>query len=223
MKPGVSTASSGSIAAWIGSPPQLGDRRVEHPDVLVEPDRGDRAGLLRAEQLAAAADLEVLRRDLEARAELGEPLQRLEPPARLVGDVLGLGHEQVAVRALLAAADPAAQLVELGEAERVGARDEHRVRARDVEPALDDRRRDQDVELALDEPDHHLLELRRPTGCRGRRRSAPPAPAPGGRPPTRRSCGRHRAAGAGATAGPRRPGSAAGDPEPGVPPGRSSG
>src|SRR5678815_2665924 len=67
----------------------LGDRRVEHLDVLVEPDRGDRARLLGAEQLAAAADLEVLRRDLEARAELGEALQGLEPPARLVGDVLG--------------------------------------------------------------------------------------------------------------------------------------
>src|SRR6185436_11345655 len=99
---------------------ELGDRRVEHPDVLIEADRRDRSALLGAEQLAAAADLEVLRRDLEPGAELGEPLQGLEAAARLVGEVLGLGHQQVAERAVLAAADPPAELVELGQAERVG-------------------------------------------------------------------------------------------------------
>ena len=138
---------------------ELGDDDLEHLDVLIEADRGDRARLLGAEQLAAAADLEVGRRDLEPRAELGEPLQGLEPAARLIGDVLGLRDQEVAVRAVLAAADPAAQLVELGQAERVGARHEHRVGARDVEAALDDRGRDQDVELAAHEREHHRLEL----------------------------------------------------------------
>ena len=57
------------------------------------------------------------------------------------------------------AADAAADLVELGEPERVGALDDQRVRLRDVEPRLDDRRRDEHVGVAAQEREHLLLEL----------------------------------------------------------------
>ncbi len=57
------------------------------------------------------------------------------------------------------AADPSAQLVELGEAEGVGAVHDQRVHARNVEPRLDDHGRDQHVELAVEELEHHLLEV----------------------------------------------------------------
>ena len=67
--------------------------------------------------------------------------------------------EEVGVRALAAAADPAAQLVQLGQAEQVGALDDQRVGVGDVEAGLDDRGADQDVELLLPEVDHDLLEL----------------------------------------------------------------
>ena len=69
------------------------------------------------------------------------------------------GIEEVGVRPLAAAADPAAQLVQLGEAEDVGALDDQRVGVGDVEAGLDDRRADQDVELLLPEADDDLLEL----------------------------------------------------------------
>jgi hypothetical protein len=46
---------------------ELGDRLADEPDVEVEADVGDVAGLLAAEQVARAADLEVLHRDLPCR------------------------------------------------------------------------------------------------------------------------------------------------------------
>ena len=57
------------------------------------------------------------------------------------------------------AADAAAQLIELRQAEGVGAVHEHRVRVRNVEPGFDDHRRDEDVDLAVHELAHHFLEL----------------------------------------------------------------
>ena len=66
--------------------------------------------------------------------------------------------QQVGVRALPAATDPAAQLVELREAEQVGAVDDERVDHRHVEAALDDRRAHQHVVLVLPEVEHDLLE-----------------------------------------------------------------
>src|SRR4029079_12700486 len=57
------------------------------------------------------------------------------------------------------AADPAADLVQLREAEGVCALDNERVRLRDVDPRLDDRRRDQNVRIAREEGVHPLLEL----------------------------------------------------------------
>ena len=53
-----------------------------------------------------------------------------------------------------AATDPAAQLVELGEAEPLGAFDHHHRRGRDVDPDLDHGRADEDVELAVAEAGH---------------------------------------------------------------------
>ena len=60
---------------------------------------------------------------------------------------------------VLAAADATADLVQLGQPEHVRALDDERVDLRDVEPALDDRGRDEHVEVAAQELDHRLLEL----------------------------------------------------------------
>ena len=66
--------------------------------------------------------------------------------------------EEVGVGAAVGAADATAELVELGKAERVGPHDDDRVRVRDVEPRLDDRGADEDVEAAFGEVEHHPLE-----------------------------------------------------------------
>ena len=93
------------------------------------------------------------------RAELGVPLERLDARARLVGHRVRRRHDRGSSSARsLRAADAAAELVELREAEDVGAVDDDRVGARDVEPALDDCRGAEDVVAPLDEVEHRLLE-----------------------------------------------------------------
>src|SRR5215470_9895694 len=57
-----------------------------------------------------------------------------------------------------APADPAAQLVQLGQAIRVGPVHDQGVGVRDVQAGLHDRRADQHVELLIPEVDHDLLE-----------------------------------------------------------------
>ena len=60
---------------------------------------------------------------------------------------------------MVRAADAAAQLVQLREAELVGAVDHDRVRGRHVDAAFDDGRAHQHVEAAVIEIDHQLLEI----------------------------------------------------------------
>ena len=57
-------------------------------------------------------------------------------------------------------ADAAAELVEIGQTVAVGLVDEHRVGPRNVETTFDDRRRQQDVDAAGHEAEHHVFELR---------------------------------------------------------------
>ena len=78
--------------------------------------------------------------------------------ARLVREPVAAPVEEVGVGAPAAPSHAAAQLVELGKPERVGAVDDDRVRVRDVEPGLDDRGADEDVGLAAGEGPHHRLE-----------------------------------------------------------------
>ena len=134
-------------------------RLVEHLHVQLEAEGGDVAGLLVAEQVAGAADLQVAHGDLEAGAQLGVVAERAEALGRLLGEGRGAGVQQVRVGALAAAADPPAYLVELGEAEHVRALDDQRVGLRDVDPRLDDARRDQHVRVAAQEREHPLLEV----------------------------------------------------------------
>ena len=84
-----------------------------------------------AQHLAGAADLEVVHREVEAGAELLHHLDRFEALLRLRRDVAFLGRrQQVGVGLVVRAADAAAQLVQLREAEAVGAVDDDRVGGR---------------------------------------------------------------------------------------------
>jgi hypothetical protein len=70
-----------------------------------------------------------------------------------------LASQEIGIGAVAAASDAAAQLVELGQAECVGAVDQDRVDAGQVEAALDDGGAEQHVVLTAHEGDHLLLEL----------------------------------------------------------------
>ena len=127
--------------------------------VRLEPDRGDEARLVGAQQVPRPAHLEVVERDPVARAQVGVLLEHAQPLLRLGRHRVARRRQQVAVRAVVRASDAAAELVQVGEPEPVRARDDDRVGARHVEPGLDDRRRHQHVDLAVEERDHHALEL----------------------------------------------------------------
>ena len=55
--------------------------------------------------------------------------------------------------------DATAQLVQLGEAESVGAVDQDRIRGRYVDAGLDDRGADEQLEAPVVEVEHELLEI----------------------------------------------------------------
>ena len=137
------------------------DRLLQHVLVELDADLADMARLLVAEQIAGAADVEIVARQLKPGAERVQRLHHLEPALRGRRQLLLLGQGQIAIGAHLAAADAAAQLIELRQAEHVGAMHDQRVGGRDVEAGFDDVGRQQQVVGALVERGHHLFELGR--------------------------------------------------------------
>ena len=119
------------------------------------------AGLLVAEQIAGAADVEIVARELEAGAERIERLQHLQPLLRLRRDRAVGGRREQRIGARLGAPDAAAQLIELREAEHIGAPDDQRIGGGNVEAGFDDRRREQNVVFAVIEGRHLVFEFGR--------------------------------------------------------------
>jgi len=104
---------------------------------LEQPQAGLAAGLRGAEHVALPALLQVEPGQLESVQGGGDGL---EPLPRWAGR-RRLGHQQAQSRRG-AAADPAAELVQLGHAEPLGVHDHHHRRVRHVDADLDDRGRD---------------------------------------------------------------------------------
>src|SRR5262245_4591924 len=132
--------------------PTIGNRRgnarlqthhclLEHLLVQLEADFLDVAGLFLAEQVAGAADVEIVRCELETRTQGVKRLQHLEPSLGLWRDRFFCREGQQCVGAELGAPYPAAKLIELGEAETVGAMNDQRIRGRYVEAGFDNGRR----------------------------------------------------------------------------------
>ena len=132
---------------------------AEHLVVELEADLHHVAALVLAEHLAGAADLEVVHREVEARAQLLHLLDRVEPLRRLLGQALGVGHHEVGIGLVVRTADAAAQLVQLRQAELVGAAHHDGVGCRHVDAGLDDGRAQQEVVALGHEVAHHALEF----------------------------------------------------------------
>ncbi len=109
-------------------------RPLEHLEVEGESDLLDLARLFLAEQLARAADFEVLGREGEAGTEFLDRGDRLEPLAGILADGLKLGDEEVGISAMVAAPDAAAELVQLSQPEAIGTVDQDRVGIGHVDP-----------------------------------------------------------------------------------------
>ncbi len=122
--------SSSTAASWL--------RHPQHPVLrlrVAEPEAGQ-ARLPLAQQVAAAAQAEILVRDREAVLRVAQ--QGHAAPAGLGQPVL---VQQQAVALRRPAADPAAQLVQLRQAEAVGVLHHHHAGAGHVDTHLDHRRR----------------------------------------------------------------------------------
>ena len=115
--------------------------------------------MLLTEQLAGAADLQVVGREHESGAELLHRFDRLEPLGGVPGERPARWSNQVRVGAMVRAADPPAQLMQLCEPHVVGAIDHNGVGGRHVDAAFDDRRAQQQIEAPMIEVDHQVLEI----------------------------------------------------------------
>src|SRR4029078_7737482 len=93
-------------------------RLTEHAEVHVEADGVDEAGLLRSKEVAGAAQLEVLERDLVARPELGVVLEDRQPAVRILVD--RVRHQQITAGPAVGPSNAAAQLIELSQAKCIG-------------------------------------------------------------------------------------------------------
>ena len=135
------------------------DRVLQHRLVQFEADLADVTALLVAEQVAGAADVEIVAGKLEAGAETVEIAENFQTLLRHFGQRLVGRRGQVSIGAQLRAPDPPAQLVKLRQTEAVGAVDDDGVGGGDIEAAFDDGGREQHVVLALVECAHPLLDF----------------------------------------------------------------
>ncbi len=117
------------------------------------------AGLFLAQEVAGAADVEVVAGQLEAGAQRVERLQHLQAPLRRWRKQAAGGNGEQRIGPRLGPPDPAAQLIELGQAEHVGAMDDQGVGGRDVEARFDNRRRQKHVKAAVVKSRHHAVQV----------------------------------------------------------------
>ena len=156
-------ASSRAISISVGVMLGMGDAEAGH------------ARLARAEDLAAAAQPQVLLGDAEAVLGLAHDAEAVAGDGaerRLV--------EEEADRRPVAPPDAAAELVELGEAEALGVLDDHDGRVGHVDADLDHGGGDEDADLAGEEA-RPWRGRARPASCgrgRGRRSGRGPRRAP---------------------------------------------
>ena len=138
---------------------QLRDGLLQELAVEIEADRHDVAALGRAEDAAGAANFEIAHGDAKARAERAVLLDRVDPLARCAHGHHLAREQQIGVGLVLGAADAAAELIEIGQAEAIGAIDDDGVGVRNIEAALDDRGADEHVDFSGDETLHDVFEF----------------------------------------------------------------
>jgi hypothetical protein len=135
------------------------DSLPDQPHIQIEADSGDVTGLLGAQHVAGSPNLQVLQCNRHTGTQFVVLGDRGQPVVGGLGERRLAWIKEVGVPAFAAAPHPAAQLVQLREAERLGPLHDQGVGIGDVQTGLDDRRADQDVVVAVPEPLHRLLQL----------------------------------------------------------------
>jgi hypothetical protein len=136
-----------------------GDALFKELAIEFEADGGDVAALFGAEEVAGAADFEVAHGDFEAAAEGGVLFDGADAFAG-VGKEGGVAREEeIGVGLVFVAADAAAELVEVAEAEAIGAIDDDGIGVGDIDAAFDDGGGEENIGVAIDEAGHDFFEV----------------------------------------------------------------
>ena len=151
----------GGALGWSGflSALLLQNGLLQELEVHIIAHRDDVAGLLRAEQIARAANFEIAHGDLEAGAEFRVLADGLQPLFGNVGQDLAAAEGQIGKGVAAGPADAPANLMELGQTEPVRILDDEGVDVGDVDAGFDDRGADQDLYLAVGHPLHDVAQL----------------------------------------------------------------
>ena len=150
---------SGDHRLAIGSSAICLHRLTDQPHVQIETNAGDVSGLLGTQHVAGPANLQVFQRNRHTRAQLVVLSDGGKPVVGGLGERSLAWVEEIGVATFPAPTHPAAQLVQLGQAECLGPLNDEGVGVGDVQAGLDDRGAHQDVVVAVPEPLDGLLKL----------------------------------------------------------------
>ncbi len=139
---------------------QSGDGLLQHVLIKLHPHFADMAGLLVAEQIARAANVQIVTGERETRPQRIQRLHYLKPPQRRRRDRLARRQGQIGIGAHLRTPDTPAQLIELRQAEPVRPVDDDRICLGNIETRLHDMCAQQNIVSAFDKSVHDLFERR---------------------------------------------------------------
>ena len=135
------------------------DRFAQQLAVEVVTDSRHMAVLGPAQDAAGAADLQIPHGDPEAAAHVGEfPDGGKAFFRHFPQDPVPLIHQK-GVGGTAGTADPAPQLIELGQAHSVGVANDNGIDVGNIHTGLDNGGRDQDIDLAADKIIHEIFQL----------------------------------------------------------------
>ena len=116
------------------------------------------SALLRAEQVARAAQLQIAHGNAEAGAELRELADGVQTLLRRFGKHLAWAHREIRIRQTVGTSDTSAHLIQLSQTEVIRVVNNQRVRHRDIQSRLNDCRTQQNVKLLLAEIEHDVFQ-----------------------------------------------------------------
>ena len=138
---------------------EFADRFLKQLAVEGEADGVNLSALGSTEEIAGASDFHIPHGDTEAGAEFRGFEDGLDALFRRFGDALVAGDEEVGVGAMLTPADATAELVELGQAEAVGAVDDDGVDVGHIQAGLDDGSANENVSFVAAESVHDVFQI----------------------------------------------------------------
>jgi len=144
---------------FLGRPGKGVDGVIEQLKIHVEADREYISGLLPSEEVSSSSHFQVLHGDLESGTQFGEIGNYLQPFHRDFAESAFVRIEKKSEGLPVRSADPSPQLVKLRNPVEIGAINDNRVDIGNIDPILDDCRRDEDMEGAVNETVHYVLKL----------------------------------------------------------------